>query len=280
MKLAGNIKALAPYIAVRLRNQPIDVESKLVLILSFPRSGTHALGSLLSKKEVGFQYYGEFFIFNAWHSNIEKLNYYYPFFSFRYHLGLKAQRAKWKYDKFKKSSLNAHKTLRSIKKLPGVHVIKIFPRHLSDPLLEPLISEFKPHIIFLRRNHLDRFVSHKKANATGKWHTSITDEIEISLNPVEFENFIESYTAFYKKYRRFSEEQGCAILDLNFSDLHTPEKVREIHEFASLPGFTEWEKLHQAPTTIKQDKSSKIQDQFLSTIGKHHSDFDFDILNP
>jgi hypothetical protein len=63
-------------------------------------------------------------------------------------------------------------------------VIKIFPQHFSDPLLQSLIAEFKPHIIFLRRNHLDRFVSHKKANATGNWNTSSTTEVYIDLNPV------------------------------------------------------------------------------------------------
>ena len=279
-KFALNVKALRPYLITRLKGTPPKVDSKIVFVLSFPRSGTHAIGSLLSKDEVGFKYYGEFFIFNAWHSNIERINRFYPFFSFRYHLNLKAQRTQWEYDKFEKTSLDAHKTLQAISNIPGVHVIKIFPQHLSDPLLQSLIAEFKPHIIFLRRNHLDRFVSHKKANATGKWHTSSTSDVVINLDPAEFDRFIANYTAFYTRYRHFAQEVGCEVLDVDFAELHTPSKVREIQEFAALPGFSEWEKLNQAPTTVKQDKSSKVQDDFLALIGKKHSDFNFAKVNP
>jgi len=274
-KFLLNVRALLPYFVANYLRKPDPAESKIVFVLSFPRSGTHAIGSLLSNKEVGFHYYGEFFIFNAWNKNIEKINRFYPFFSFRYSQNLKQQRKSWSYNKFETTSLDAHRTLNAIKRIPGIHVIKIFPQHLPDSLLESLISEFKPHVIFLRRNHLDRFVSHKKANASGKWHTASTSDLVIDLDAAELKRFIEDFTKFYIHYLKVAKAQGCEILDVDFDDLHKPDKVREIQSFAHFSGFTEWEKLTLAPTTVKQDRSNKVQDDFLASMGKSYSDFVF-----
>ena len=270
-----NIKALPKYFYTRYIKKPALVKSKIVFVVSFPRSGTHAIGSLLSNEKVGFRYYGEFFIFNAWNSQIERINRFYPFFSLRYSLHLRKQRKSWKYYKFETTSLDAHRTMAAIQSLPGIHIIKIFPQHLSDPVLQSIIAEFKPHIIFLRRNHLDRFVSHKKANASGKWHTASTSDLVIKLDPREFETFITNYTKFYSDYLYFAKEQGCPILDVDFVDLQNPEKVREIQKFAQFDGFSDWDQLTLAPTTVKQDKSSKVQEDFLAEIGKEISDYNF-----
>jgi hypothetical protein len=270
-----NIKALPKYFYTRYIKKPVPVKSKIVFVVSFPRSGTHAIGSLLSNEKVGFRYYGEFFIFNAWNSQIERINRFYPFFSLRYSLNLRKQRKSWKYYKFETTSLDAHRTMAAIQSLPGIHIIKVFPQHLSDPVLQSIIAEFKPHIIFLRRNHLDRFVSHKKANASGKWHTASTSDLVINLDPREFETFITNYTKFYSDYLRFAKEQGCSILDVDFVDLQNPEKVREIQKFAQFEGFSDWDQLTLAPTTVKQDKSSKVQEDFLAEIGKEISDYNF-----
>jgi hypothetical protein len=270
-----NLKALPKYFYTRYIKKPVPVKSKIVFVVSFPRSGTHAIGSLLSNEKVGFRYYGEFFIFNAWNSQIERINRFYPFFSLRYSLHLRKQRKSWKYYKFETTSLDAHRTMAAIQSLPGIHIIKIFPQHLSDPVLQSIIAEFKPHIIFLRRNHLDRFVSHKKANASGKWHTSSTSDLVVKLDPREFETFITNYTKFYSDYLYFAKEQGCPILDVDFVDLQNPEKVREIQKFAQFDGFSDWDQLTLAPTTVKQDKSSKVQEDFLAEIGKEISDYNF-----
>jgi hypothetical protein len=64
-------------------------------------------------------------------------------------------------------------------------------------------------------------------------------------------------------------------LDIDFNDLHNPEKVRQIQGFAAFDGFSDWDKLPLAPTTVKQDRSNKVQDDFLHSLGKKHSDFNF-----
>ena len=270
-----NTKALPLYFYNRYFQKSQPAKSKIVFVVSFPRSGTHAIGSLLSNEEVGFRYYGEFFIFNAWHSLIERINHFYPYFSLRYSINLRQQRKSWKYFKFETTSLDAHHTMSAIKSLPGIHIIKVFPLHLSDPLLQSIISEFKPSIIFLRRNHLDRFVSHKKANASGKWHTASTSEVVVDLDVREFETFISNYTKFYTDYFYFAKAQGCPILDVDFSDLHNHEKVREIQKFAQFEDFKDWDKLTLAPTTVKQDRSSKAQEDFLEETGKSYADYNF-----
>lgn len=274
-KILLNIRALPRYIYNRYVKKSQPVESKVVFVVSFPRSGTHAIGSLLSNDEVGFRYYGEFFIFNAWNKTIEKINYFYPFFSLRYSMNLHQQRKSWEYFKFEKTSLDSHRMISAIKSLPGVHVIKVFPKHLSDPLLQSIIKEFNPHIIFLRRNHLDRYVSHKKANASGKWHTANTSDVVIDLDLQEFERFISDYTKFYTDYFHFAKAQGCPILDVDFVDLHNPEKVREIQKFAQFEDFKEWDKLTLAPATVKQDRSNKVQEDFLKKTGKTYKDYEF-----
>lgn len=274
-KLVINVKAIPKYVFFRYIKKPRSIKSKLVFVVSFPRSGTHAIGSLLSNEKVGFRYYGEFFIFNAWNSQIEHINHFYPFFSLRYSRNLRQQRKAWKYLKFETTSLDAHRTLSAIENLPGVHIIKIFPQHLSDPLLQSLIAEFKPHIIFLRRNHLDRFVSHKKANASGNWHTTGSSDLVIDLDPRELDKFILNFEKFYTDYIHFAKKQGCPILDIDFADLQNPEKVRQIQKFAQFDDFTDWDELTLAPTTVKQDRSSNVQDEFLKSIGKTHSDFEF-----
>lgn len=127
----------------------------------------------------------------------------------------------------------------------------------------------------MRRNHLDRFVSHKKANASGKWHTASTSDLVINLDANELKRFTNDFTDFYTRYVKFAKAQGCQILDVDFDDLHNPEKVREIQSFAAFPGFSDWDKLTLAPTTVKQDRSSKVQDDFLASLGKSHADFIF-----
>ena len=274
-KLFINLKALLPYLRNKFAGRSKSEKSKLVFIFSFPRSGTHALGSLLTNDSIGFHYYGEFFIFNAWHRNIEKLNHYYPFFSLRYHLNLKRQRKHWKYMRFGDTTLNARKTLQAISRIPGTHIIKIFPLHLPDEILNQLLHEFKPHVIMWRRNHLDRYVSHRKANATGVWHKTSTSEVEIEIDQVQLDTFITDYTRFYQHFLTEATSAGCQVLDADFSYLQNPERVREIQKFVAFDDFSKWELLPPAPTTFKQDKANKVQQDYLARTGKKVEDFDF-----
>jgi hypothetical protein len=65
------------------------------------------------------------------------------------------------------------------------------------------------------------------------------------------------------------------VLDVDFVDLQNPERVRQIQKFAQFDDFTDWDKLTLAPTTVKQDRSSKVQEDFLVKTGKSQSDYEF-----
>lgn len=255
-------------------NAKQNINSKLVLIISFPRSGTHALASMINHEKIGLNYYGEFFIFNQWSKVVERLNQYIPFFSWRYFLNTRRQKRNWTHYRFEQTSLDPFKTIEKIMCFPGTHTIKIFPEHLKLETLQKIISKYQPHIVILRRNHLDRYVSLKKANASGKWHKVNSSDFEVEVNDAELQHYVKSYIDWYSQIKNCAIASNCQIMDIEFKQLHDPETTRRIQEFVAISDAG-LDDLPKAPTTTKMDKSSKAQDEYLALHHKKHSDFDF-----
>lgn len=264
----------AKYLALYKPNPKVQSESKLVLIVSFPRSGTHALASMINHDGIGLHYYGEFFIFNQWSPMVEYLNKYIPFFSWRYFLNTRRQKRDWKHFRFEQTSLDPFKTIEKMMLFPGTHTVKIFPEHLKLETLEKIIATFKPHILILRRNHLDRYVSLKKANASGKWHEVNSSGIEISIDDNELQRYMTNYIEWYGKVKGVAMKNNCPIMDIEFKQLNDSDTTTKVQEFVAI-NKNGLESLPKTPTTTKMDKSSKIQDEYLSLHGKKHSDYDF-----
>ena len=254
------------------RNIVRNPDSKLVLVLSFPRSGTHALASMIDHKDFGLLYYGEFFMFNHWSPMVERINKYVPFFSWRYFVNNKRQRRKWTLFRFEQTSLNLFKTINAMLAFPGTHIVKIFPEHLHAESLGRILNQYQPHVIILRRNHLDRYVSLKKANASGKWHKVNSSEIQVELNKEELMHYVNKYNDWYKFVKKAAT--NCEVIDFNFDQLHDAETVTKIQEFI-LQDKSQVKLLPKSPTTTKMDKSSKIQEDFLAANGMKYADFDF-----
>jgi len=223
---------------------------------------------------IGLNYYGEFFIFNQWSPIVEDLNKSIPFFSWRYFLNTRRQKRNWEHYRFEKTSLDPIKTIEKILIYPGTHTIKIFPEHLSMETLTKIISKFKPHIVILRRNHLDRYISLKKANATGKWHKANSSDVEISINEAELQRYIDQYIDWYGKVKRAALASDCQVMDIEFGQLHDAATTQSIQKFVAVNSHG-LDSLPKAPTTTKMDKSSRIQDDYLALHKKKHSDFDF-----
>jgi hypothetical protein len=247
-------------------------DSRLVLILSFPRSGTHALASMIDHKEFGLLYYGEFFMFNHWSPMVERLNKFIPFFSWRYYINNRRQRRKWTTFRFEQTTLDVLKTLDAMLAFPGTHIVKLFPEHLHLETLEQVLSKYKPHVIILRRNHLDRYVSLKKANASGKWHKVNSSEIQVDIDKKELMHYVNKYDDWYKKVKKSAH--GCPILDIGFEKLHDAATVSKIQEFILLDK-KDVNSLPKSPTTTKMDKSSKLQEDFLTASNMSLADFNF-----
>lgn len=275
-KLASNLKAIPKYLWLKVsKTKPISGGSKLVLVISFPRSGTHALASMINHPNLGLNYYGEFFIFNQWSPMVEYLNKYIPFFSWRYFLNTRRQKKKWMQYRFEKTSLDPIFTLRKMMLFPGTHTIKIFPEHLNMETLEKIIIEFSPHLIFLRRNHLDRYVSLKKASISGKWHEADSSKLEVEIIEDELMKYIQIHTDFYKTLKELAANNGCRSLDLEYRDLLNPNKVTEIQRFIAINENLDLTSLPKQPTTKKMDKAALSQEKYLKRANKKLSDFDF-----
>ena len=269
-KFLSNVKYLLKFRPAAKRHP----KSKLVLIISFPRSGTHALASMINHDQIGMHYYGEFFIFNQWSPIVEFLNKYIPFFSWRYFLNTRRQRSKWQHHRFEQTSLNVFNTLEKMQAFPGAHIIKIFPEHLHLESLQNVIAKFQPHILILRRNHLDRYVSLKKANASGKWHAVNSSGVQIEISESELNKYVSNYKDWYEKVKTTAVKNNCQIMDIEFKQLNDADVTTQIQRFVSVDGAG-IDQLPKAPTTTKMDKNSKIQDEYLAKANKKHSDFDF-----
>ena len=176
------------------------------------------------------------------------------------------QKKKWTLFRFEQTTLDPLNTLDKIMCFPGTHIIKIFPEHLHFETLEKILKEFSPHILILRRNHLDRYVSLKKANASGVWHKSNSSDVHIEIKEAELMHYLNKYNAWYADIKKATV--GLPVLDIEFKQLHDPNMVSKIQEFVSINGAG-LDTLPKAPTTTKMDKSSKIQEDFLK-IGRAH----------
>ena len=229
---------------------------------------------MINHKKIGMHYYGEFFIFNQWSPIVESLNKYIPFFSWRYFLNTRKQKREWTHFRFEQTSLDVFNTLEKMLAFPGTHIIKIFPEHLHLETLEKVIEKYQPHILMLRRNHLDRYVSLKKARASGKWHAVNSSDVQIEINESELNKYVSTYIDWYEKVKTTAIKNNCQIMDIEFNQLHDADVTTQIQRFVSFDG-TGIDQLPKAPTTTKMDKSSKIQDEYLAKVNKKHSDFDF-----
>ena len=281
-KFLVNVKILRPFLIYKLKGSPTKtVKSKLVFVMSFPRSGTTALASILTQPGTPFTYHGEFFAFNYWGKGIERITYRYPFFSWRYYLNFHKQKKSWKYYRFEETSLDPVKTIDALMQTPGIHVLKVFPNHLYDESLRAIISKHSPHIVFLRRNHLDRMVSHRKANKSGTWHGVSTDDQTVDIDPADLNDHIERFTSFYSDHLKFATEQGCQILDIGYESIFEPQVTRSVLKFMAWQDSQEVEALSIAPKTLKQDTKHVSQDNYIeklnkSGITKTIADFNFE----
>ena len=242
-------------------------------MISFPRSGTTALGSLIEQSETEVNYFGEIFCGGFWN---RKRSRYFPFFPIRYRLGILLQRKKWS---FSSLQLNPDKILFTLADIPGTHVMKIFSDHLNVRMLESVMEKFKPDILFLRRNHLNRLVSLKKVKATGRWHGINTESVEIEIDEKELNDFIVRTEDFYHKIYQCASSNRLKIMDVEYEKLFDPDIISEVLNF--IVGDPEKVKrVSLKPRTLKQDPGNAIQQSYLSKVSndsvkKTISDFHF-----
>jgi len=225
------------------------------------------------------QYHGEFFAFNHWSQAVSRISKMYPLFSLRFLISYLQQKQKWSYYRYEDSGLNPDKTIRAIMEIPGDHIFKIFPFHLRDEALTNIIKRYQPDIMFLRRNHLDRLVSHKKAMASGTWHGVATEGVEVDIPVKQIEKYMDDYEKFYSLMKRTATSSGCKIIDIEYEHLFEPDTTKRVLEFIT-GDPTRVAKLNIKPRTLKQDTKDLSQQAFFEKLAKEGihkeiSDFDF-----
>lgn len=242
-------------------------DTRFVFVISFPRSGTTALGSILEQPRADLNYLGEFFALNHWNRRVYEVSKFYPFFAIRYLLGFLLQKIKWRPYLFERLNLKPDKALSALSKIPGTHVFKIFPTHIDDHALAAAIKDYRPDILFIRRNHLDRLVSHKKAKATGLWHGVSTDSVELEINEKELREYVTGYETFYQKFIQYAFSNSLKVMDVEYENLFKDTRISAVLSFI-LGDHEKVKKLYTIPRTHKQDSSDVSQRTFLREVLK------------
>lgn len=259
--------------------EKVREKSTLLFIVTLPRSGSTALGSFFESIGPPFHYYGEIFGFNQWPKSIERITSHYPFFSSRYLKGFLQKKQEGTVpDKFDKSGIKAEKVLQSVEKSPGIHIFKIMNYHFQPERLSALIEEFQPKVIFLRRNHLDRFISTKKAQETGKWHGYNTDADLIEVDEKSLIHSIGKNIEFYNAVRQCCLSNEIEWMDLDYSELFSQSTLEKVLNFAGVQ--YPQDDLSSLITTTRQDSKHLSRQVFLQTLNTQGSDktladFDF-----
>ncbi|MFZ2228286.1 MAG: sulfotransferase domain-containing protein [Candidatus Nanopelagicaceae bacterium] len=274
-----NLRLFRTYLVNQLFRRPATEESSILFIVTFPRSGSTALGSFFESIGEPFFYYGEIFGFNQWPKTIDRITENYPFFSSRYlKRFLQKKREGTIPYKFEMSGLDPEKVLRALQKSPGIHIFKIMSYHFPPERLERLIDEFRPKVLFLRRNHLDRYISTKKAQASGKWHGFNTDDDVIEVDEESLAQAIEASTVFYNIVRRSCFSNNIDCLDFDYSEVFAQSSLEEILKFAGAQ-FSQND-LNALIKTKRQDNKNLSREAFLGSLrargaNKSISDYDF-----
>jgi len=201
---------------------------KTVLLLSFPRSGTSWIGSVLDNFGPPFIDYGELFGGLSESPGLAIIARHYRGFRFRYLRIFISQRRDWKPLCFEGAGLDPTRVLEIVNQQPGINVIKVFPGHLADDQLATLLKNYVSQVVFLRRNHFDRLVSLKVAQQSGKWQNEKYFGPEISPDRDELKRFTDGYTSWYREKKSLCIEIGIPVLDVAYEDLFSEEKLHAL----------------------------------------------------
>jgi hypothetical protein len=143
--------------------------------------------------------------------------------------GYAAQRRGWKPYALEGHHVDIHELLDTLSSVSGVHVAKVFWNHLSDADLARALASFRPTIIFLRRNHYDRLVSHLRAVQNGgAWHGQSYAKSEVEVTEELLQSHASDYSDWYRRSRKLCDELGLRIFDIAFEDLVAPGALHDL----------------------------------------------------
>ncbi len=177
-----------------------------------------------------FTYYGELFAAISEAPGVGVISANYPGFRWTYIRAFLQQRRQWTMRTFEDLGMSSERILQIMSAHPGVNVVKVFPRHLSDEKIAELLQTFKPHVLFLRRNHHDRFISIERAKQTGEWQNAQYANVDITIDEVQFESFRSGAEAWYRTQKELCLSLGLSVTDVSYEELQDATTLRGLIE--------------------------------------------------
>ena len=108
--------------------------------------------------------------------------------------------------------------LRDILSTKGIKSFsyKIFPEHLADKNLRPVLSRHDSIIVLVKRAQIDSFISLKKALLLGQWYNRDTTETQVTLDWSEFKKFKEQQIKWYSLVDKILHEENLPYVTLTY----------------------------------------------------------------
>ena len=220
-------------------------------------------GSILEKMASrGVHYYGELFGAYSSRKEIGIITPRYPIFGLRYVQIFLRQRRTGSQHPFalEEVGIDCNRVFRAMSDTAGVHVVKIFPRHVTWDTLEKVLEEIRPHVIFIRRNHRERALSLERAKASGKWARQAYGEQEVEITESNLKDFQSTTENWYRNAKMTACRLGLSIDDVDYRDLLNPAELRELVSHITEIPSTQLSDDELRPSTTKQGKDEPVTD--------------------
>jgi hypothetical protein len=220
-------------------------------------------GSIVERlSKYGVRYYGELFGAYSSRREIANITAKYPAFGIRYLRVFFSQRRDGNHHPFafEEAGIDMRRAFEVLQATPGIHVVKIFPPHVRPETLGLVFETIRPHIIFIRRNHRERFLSLKRAKASGKWARSAYGDHRVDVAKGELEKFQADIEYWYREVKGKACSLDLQIDDVDYRELLNPSTLRPV--LSRMTGIPEKELTDDElrPSTTKQGADAPGQD--------------------
>ena len=185
-------------------------ESRLILVVSAQRSGTGALGSLLSEGFPNLNWAGEVF----------------PGYPHPWATAQLVEPFPWVLDREARGRQElvdrhaADVVERLLAASPGPVVVKVFEGHLSDDALEELCRRFCPSVVIMRRVMAFSAASLSRAMATWEWFDTDSTGTRVALADEGVASYMATLDAWFRRVSSMVAEHGLDRVDVTYAGVH------------------------------------------------------------
>lgn len=194
----------------------------LLLVLSTARSGTNALGSMLTTGFPRATWCGEAYSGVFPPAMMGRLAGEFPWAE-------DAQSADFK----TRMDENVLEVTRSLIDLSdNAAIIKVFPRHLSREALDSVLREMSPRVVVLRRTLMFTLLSLLKSRTSGIWYGTEQTDVEVEIDDRQVADYVARMDDWFDWVDDRIHAHGLDALQLTYSELYeTREGLDRLRAF-------------------------------------------------